>query len=280
MKHSLKLFCVGLFSLLLSGSIFAQQRYPIIFTHGLFVPSQVYTDVVDLKSIFQESGYQLFVAERDLGITGTERAEQLRDFIYANVPEGKFHIIGHSAGGIDARLALFLYKDLAARCLSLTTMATPHHGTNIADERYEQGNNPSISNPDSWSYYLLFEGTPDGKQIAYELTTEGMAEFNKLVKDDDNVKYFSYGWYIEQPYWLYTRPYVWSNAKKMAELGIISDGTVPLESAKWGQFMGAFPGDHLSETSPIPYGKKGGVEIYQETFKRAMKNLDDHFLVE
>jgi len=49
--------------------------------------------------------------------------------------EQKVHVIAHSMGGLDARHALFNFKDAKfhEKVASLTTVATPHHGSPAAD---------------------------------------------------------------------------------------------------------------------------------------------------
>ncbi len=62
--------------------------------------------------------------------------------VAAKHPEGDFHIIGHSTGGLDARLLLMPgveleqggeLEPLAARVRSLVSVSTPHLGTPLAD---------------------------------------------------------------------------------------------------------------------------------------------------
>lgn len=60
-------------------------------------------------------------------------AEQIMGFPFPDA-QAPIHIIAHSMGGLDARYAL--HRDvsgLAARVASLSTIATPHRGSPIAD---------------------------------------------------------------------------------------------------------------------------------------------------
>jgi triacylglycerol lipase len=60
------------------------------------------------------------------------RAAKLAERIEAAYPSGPLHIVGHSMGGLDARILL---TDPAwrRRVLSLTTIGTPHLGSALAD---------------------------------------------------------------------------------------------------------------------------------------------------
>jgi triacylglycerol lipase len=72
-----------------------------------------------------------------------QRARDLRDFIAA-LPEGDVHVVGHSTGGLDARLMVCPQVDLggstssesveqaASRVLSVTSICTPHRGSPLS----------------------------------------------------------------------------------------------------------------------------------------------------
>lgn len=70
-----------------------------------------------------------------------QRARDLRDFI-ADLPEGPVHVVGHSTGGLDARLMMCPGVDLggptssepvAERVCSVTTICTPHRGSPLSN---------------------------------------------------------------------------------------------------------------------------------------------------
>jgi len=252
----------------------SKNRAPVFFVHGLLVSNTVYKDVIPLKSVFKKNGYELYLPERDQDMTIEERAEVLYEEINKIYPAGKFHIIGHSAGGIDARFALWKYKDLAKRCLSLTTMASPHWGSPVADDIIVSvdSENPSLS---GGFFKFLFDKIPNARQLTYEMTTEFMHSFNTYVEDDTHVRYFSIGFYIEQPFYLFASPVSWNDHLKLLSKGIeLNDGPVPLASSIWGEMLPSMPGDHFSETSQIQYGKK---EIFQDIFSKLLQNLDKNF---
>lgn len=69
-----------------------------------------------------------------------QRAAELRDCI-AGLPPGPVHLVGHSSGGLDARLMMGPGVDLgsgevephAARVCGVTTICTPHRGSPLSD---------------------------------------------------------------------------------------------------------------------------------------------------
>lgn len=70
-----------------------------------------------------------------------QRAARLAEAVAATSPEARIHLIGHSTGGLDARLFVAPGVTLpttvdveaaAARVESVVSVATPHHGTPLA----------------------------------------------------------------------------------------------------------------------------------------------------
>jgi triacylglycerol lipase len=101
-----------------TGVLFPQKIGPLEYFRGL--PEQYRT--------------ALFPDVRGLGSV-QQRAQQLaKEIRERNFPNGPIHIVAHSMGGLDARHFLVKGpKDITARVASLSTVATPHHGSLIAD---------------------------------------------------------------------------------------------------------------------------------------------------
>lgn len=114
-------------------------RAPIVLAHGLFGFSRIGVGPLTLTSYFRgipqalrAAGNRVLVS-RVHPIASVEfRARRLGHRIQTYLPDEPVHIIGHSMGGLDARRLLDEpgWRD---RILSLTTIATPHLGTIIAD---------------------------------------------------------------------------------------------------------------------------------------------------
>lgn len=112
---------------------------PIVLAHGLFGFSRIGLGPLTLTAYFRgipqalrAAGNRVLVA-RVHPIASVEfRAQRLGHRIQTHLPDEPVHIIGHSMGGLDARRLLDEpgWRD---RILSLTTVATPHLGTIIAD---------------------------------------------------------------------------------------------------------------------------------------------------
>jgi triacylglycerol lipase len=119
-----------------AASTFAKTKYPIVLAHGLSGFRQLF-GVLDyfngIPGDLRSSGAQVFVTQVSAVASAAERGEQLLqqiEFIAASTGAGKVNLIGHSQGGLDARYVMGVRPDLIA---SLTTVATPHLGADLAD---------------------------------------------------------------------------------------------------------------------------------------------------
>ncbi|MFO0957963.1 MAG: hypothetical protein U0800_11130 [Isosphaeraceae bacterium] len=112
---------------------------PIVLAHGLFGFDRIGVGPVSLIDYFRgipgalRAAGNMVVVPRVHPTAGMpRRVEQLARGISAAIPEGPFHLIGHSLGGLDARLLLDA-PEWRSRVLSLTTIGTPHLGSSLAD---------------------------------------------------------------------------------------------------------------------------------------------------
>jgi triacylglycerol lipase len=119
-----------------AASTFTKTRYPIVLAHGLSGFRQLF-GVVDyffgIPGDLQSGGAQVFVTQVSAFGSAEQRGEQLLqqiEVIAASTGAGKVNLIGHSQGGLDARYVMAVRPDLIA---SLTTVATPHLGADLAD---------------------------------------------------------------------------------------------------------------------------------------------------
>ncbi|WP_083286589.1 esterase/lipase family protein [Burkholderia seminalis] len=118
---------------------YAATRYPIILVHGL-TGTDDYFGVVPywygMQADLQRHGATVYVADlsgfqSDLGPNG--RGEQLLAYVkqvLAVTGAAKVNLIGHSQGGLTSRYVASVAPALVA---SVTTIATPHRGSQFAD---------------------------------------------------------------------------------------------------------------------------------------------------
>jgi len=246
----------------------AEPAGTVVFAHGMGVPYRLYEELSPVRRVFEERGYRFLVARTPTAGTLEGRAEALAREVRRLVPEGLYHLVGHSMGGLDARLAIHAY-DLGDRCRSLTTLATPHHGSALADfvvKTYDE----TLEVPQGISDVLAMLGG-DIREVR-QLTTARLKEFNREVKNDPRVDYYSVGFRIPRPVEAYAAiPVMWIAQRLHAAVGSPeNDGPVSVESSKWGTYMGTIEGDHWSETAPIPFG---GRLIYLDVFGEVAGHL-------
>ncbi|ODV80329.1 alpha/beta-hydrolase [Suhomyces tanzawaensis NRRL Y-17324] len=164
----------------------------------------------------------------------------------------KVNLISHSMGGLDSRYLISRFQDNKNyKVVSLTTISTPHHGSECADFLV------GLVAKNSYLKKLC-------PQSVYELTTTNMEEFNAKVPDNPDVQYFSYGAKFN-PKWFNVFNLTWrimrrqiskreakslhnASGKKIdkSPLRLANDGMVSVESSQWGKYLGTLDEvDHL-----------------------------------
>lgn len=149
----------------------------------------------------------------------------------------KVNLIAHSMGGLDCRFLISRLPNKGYKVLSLTTVSTPHRGSEMADYVVRLFEELKEATP--------VEGAPQLLPACfYELTTSYMSYFNKITPDDPHVSYFSYGSSF-MPKWYNALRMPWKVINN-ATNGDPNDGMVTVKSSKWGEYRGTLINtDHL-----------------------------------
>jgi triacylglycerol lipase len=262
--------------------------YPVVFMHGMggFGKLQVglvgvtyFDGVVDDLT---KKGEQVFVTVVPAYDTSEERAKALStqiDAILARTGKAKVNLVGHSQGGMDARViaspAGLGYGD---RIASVTTVATPHRGSKVADAALGLLASVPTSVIDSVTSDLLnlvektaydLQADPHLRAQMTELSEKYMHDvFNPKYVDDPRVAYTSYagrtnlrtgigpcdgGKFANDPTKLDAAQALVAGTALFLEDGQakVNDGLVTVESAKWGEFLQCVPADHLKEVGQL-----------------------------
>lgn len=157
-----------------------------------------------------------------------ERARALARFL-DSIRADRIDLIAHSMGGLDCRYVMY-HLDPQQRIRSLTSIATPHRGTPLAQWVLE-GKGPL--------YPLLHRISQPGVR---DLTPSACARFNAEIGDRPDARYRSFaGVRSEAEVPLIFRP--WTRAMQYSDGD--NDSQVPLASAKWGEFQGTLRADHF-----------------------------------
>ncbi|MDB4945588.1 MAG: hypothetical protein JWP97_5122, partial [Labilithrix sp.] len=258
--------------------------YPFVLMHGMAGFGQLEVGPVELTyfdgiaSDLALAGEQAFVTVVPPYDTSEARAAEVAkqiDVILARTGKAKVNLIAHSQGGLDARVLVspqgLGYGD---RVASVTTIATPHHGSKVADLALGLiGGIPSSVVDDVTGALLSLI-----QKNAYELQTDPhlraqMTElserymstvFNPKYKDAPGVSYASYGGrtnlrtgigvcdggaYKNHPLDVDVAQTALAPLALFLEEGQlkVNDGLVTVASSKWGAFQSCVPADHLKE---------------------------------
>lgn len=273
-----------------------KTKYPIILAHGMgFEPSATYPNSFPgIVEALQAKGAEVYTPTVEaLGAT-REKAEQfVEEFLKIKAISGasKFNIMAHSHGCLYTRDAI-TNLGLAPYVVSHTSAAGVHHGTNIAQVMVTcQEYAPALA--EMIAGLVPFGGDQDKYAInLIQLTPDYMKNtFNPNTPDVDGIYYQSWcGQYRRYSLIKTTLDFISMlraseeeeedseniAANAVAALydalpslateiyylgGGNNDGLVPVESAKWGTYLGTQSGpwwsvgvNHLDEVNMAPNG--------------------------
>jgi triacylglycerol lipase len=180
--------------------------YPIILAHGFFGFDTLF-GLVDywwqIPETLEAAGEtHIFVTTVDpfngSNVRGAQLISQTED-ILAYTGHAKVNLIGHSQGGLDARVVAHERPDLVA---SATSIATPHQGSEVADLvetllALVDGDDTLVDMVNALLALfgpIAWDMIDSGSDISAGLnlfSQSGIAEFNATYTDDPDVRYYS-----------------------------------------------------------------------------------------
>ena len=285
--------------------------YPVVLLHGMagfgkleVGPVQVtyFKGVVEELTKHGESVYVTLAPPYDTSEVRARAIANQIDDILARTGKRKVNLIGHSQGGLDARVLASPHGlGYGDRIASITTVATPHRGSAVADALLD-------------AVDVLPEGPVDEvldgalkllEVTAYELKTDVhlraqgtqltekyMREvFNPKYTNDPRVTYKSYAGrtnlrtgvldcndttYPNDPFDVRMSQPMLTPLAAFLEEGLalkVNDGLVTVDSAKWGTFEECVAADHLQEVGQLgPFtGGFDSVGLFTRIVKRIRK---------
>lgn len=218
-------------------------KYPILLVHGIgfrddFAHPKYWSKI---PKILAKNGAKVYLAHQDAFNSHAENACLIKERIEEILEESgaaKVNIIAHSKGGLESRYVISKLG-MADKVASLTTLASPHRGSAMADTVLaflERKNllNKSLKIIRNYAHFLG-DKHPDIYLSANELTIAYMKNFNKSVPDIPSVYYQSYGGLITENYpdWFVRIQY-----KLMKKAEGENDCIVSKRSYQWGNFRG------------------------------------------
>lgn len=262
--------------------------YPVVLLHGMSgfgrldlgpVGITYFDGVVEDLTKKGEAVYVTIVPPYDTSEARALALSKQIDEILKRTGKAKVNLVGHSQGGLDARVITspngLAYGD---RVASVTTIATPHRGSKVADAvmGLVQHLPADVVDAVTGDFLALLQ------KSVYELQTDAhlraqVAElsekymrtvFNPKFTDAPGVVYMSYagrtnlrtgigvcdgGKYPNKPFDVdATQPMLAPLAVFLEEGQLkINDGVVTVESSKWGEFQQCVAADHLKEVGQL-----------------------------
>ena len=214
-----------------------RTKYPLVLIHG--------AGFRDLKrplywwripSVLEEQGAAVYYGLQDGWASIETNAEIIAgriDGILSETGSEKVNIIAHSKGGLDARMAAYGFE-CGSRIASITTIATPHHGSKTIDKLFAIPRpfwNIAAFAVNNW-IRIVGDKKPDFLKVCENFTTEKMRVFNENVADVPGVYYQSFACVMRHPF---------SDISLSTANAVIkhfegaNDGLVSVDSARWGE---------------------------------------------
>lgn len=266
------------------GSQGAGPPYPIVLAHGFFgfedfAGIDFITYFYGVKDELAAHGEEVFTPAVDPFNDSESRGEELLahvERIVAETGAAKVNLIGHSQGGLDSRYVAHQRPDLVA---SVTTFATPHRGTPVADIVLELVSDPRMQALADRLVRLVGAALWDASgretsvfQSLRQLSTPGAAAFNERYPNQPGVQYYSItgrtaghdgGTDCSAPD---IPPFIGRYRRSLDPVepllqlteeivrgseNIPNDGLVRVFDARWGRFLGCVPADHFDEIGQL-----------------------------
>lgn len=222
-----------------------KTKYPFLLVHGIgFRDFKYFNYWGRIPKALIKNGATVYYGNQEALGTVKDNAEDIKKRIEEVIKETgceKVNIIAHSKGGLDARYTASVLG-MGNYIASITTVSTPHRGSQIADEANKLPDSfyRMVANFMDERFKKLGDKNPDFYTACHQFTSEYAEQFNKEVPDCEGIYYQSY-------------MSVMKNASSFAILSLTylilkkygrNDGLVTEESAKWGEFRGTFENKH------------------------------------
>lgn len=230
-------------------------RYPVLLMHGLgalalpWRSSQLHPVAMHLR----QHGIRAYAPNVAPYAPVAQRAERWHQHLQTILQETrapKIHLIAHSMGGLDARY-LIVHFERSQHIASLTTIATPHQGSSLAQlilkrPAFLQHRLEHLARRLS---HLVLPEEPTGLLEAIaQLTPAYVTEvFNTEVPDPLDIPCFSWAGMAGPGTAVPITPCIAPLAHYIYRHEGLNDGYVSVQSARWGCFLGTLPVDHLRQ---------------------------------
>lgn len=193
-----------------------------------------------LRQKFEEAGIG-FISIRNIGSGSLSSQVQKAkvQLLSELAPNESVFLLGHSQGGLIAR-AISHDHDIANRILAVTTIATPHHGSLLADAAMK------LRKTNPLAYWACRIGKYDTEKKLDDfrnVSTSFAKGFNKTNPIAAGIPHYSVVCSMPQK----KLPLSLQILPRIAKATELTDGMVPESSQAWGSVLAKYELDHLSQ---------------------------------
>ncbi len=219
-------------------------RYPILLVHGMGFRDDLHIGYWGrIPAALEEMGCRVYFGNQDsnapVETNGCHLVLRIGEILDETGAE-KINIIAHSKGGLDSRYAISTLG-VGDKVASLTTVATPHHGSKTVD-RLMQFPAPLVRFvgfcADCW-FRVLGDKHPHSYAVFHSFTTGAAKRFNEANPDCPDVYYQSYAFVLKKPT---GDMLMWLPSLVVRCLEGENDGLLTPDAVRWGEFRGTFTG--------------------------------------
>ena len=187
----------------------------------------------------------------------------------------KFNIIAHSMGGLDMRYAL-AHLDIGEKVASLTTIATPHKGTYLADFFHNTPGALSERIGDIVDWFadnVYVKERNDTFGSVEQLTRKYVQEhFNPNTPNPTAIPIFSYSAAVGKGTQNPLNPVFLFQNNLIHEKEGLNDSFVSVESAQWGEHLGTIQLSHLNQIN-VQVGTREAKKRYNKFWIGLIEHL-------
>lgn len=219
-------------------------KYPILLVHGMGFRDNKYIGYWGrIPSTLEKMGCAIYFGQQDsnadIETNGKHLAERINQIIRKTGAE-RVNIIAHSKGGLDSRYAISSLN-MGDKVASLTTIATPHHGSKSIDLLMKLPHfliKLGCFITDCW-FRLLGDQNPNTYRTLCAFTTNAASTFNLKNPDSSSVLYQSYAFVMKKAT---SDIFMWLSYLVVKWIEGENDGLLTPTSVQWGNFKGVYRG--------------------------------------
>lgn len=221
-----------------------QTKYPIVLIHGAGFRDRKHLNYWGrIPKVLTNNGCSIFYGHQDSWATIENNARIIKNSIEKVIEEtgmDKVNLIAHSKGGLESRYVISSLG-MSAKIASLTTIATPHHGSKTMDLvlKLPKVLIRFVSVFANLWFRMLGDANPDFYNVCGQFTTYFVEKFNAENPDAEEVYYQSYSAVMNNSFsdiFMFI-PHFFVNLVEGE-----NDGLVTPKSAEWTNYMGVLRG--------------------------------------